>query len=161
LAVLAKAKKSQADDHPAAAPVFAKKAAPGVVIELNSADSAKLTGLRGIGPSFAMRIVRYRDRLGGFYRKEQLEEVFGLDSATYAGLQAQVKVDPLQVKKIHINKITFEGLSHFPYLTYKQMNAIINFREQHGAYASIGDMKNIAILDESVLHKIEPYITFK
>jgi DNA uptake protein ComE-like DNA-binding protein len=161
LAVLAKAKKSQADDHTSTAPVFAKKAAPGVIIELNSADSAKLTGLPGIGSSFAMRIIRYRDRLGGFYRKEQLKEVFGLDSGTYAGLQAQVKVDPAQVKKILVNSVTFEGLSHFPYLSYKQMNAIINFREQHGPYASINDMKNIAILDESVLRKIEPYITFK
>ena len=161
LAVLAKAKKSQGDDHAAAAPTFAKKAASGIIIELNAADSAKLTGLRGIGPAFAMRIIRYRDRLGGFYWKEQLKEVFGLDSAAYAGLQAQVKVDPSQVKKILINKVTFEGLSHFPYLTYKQMNAIINFREQHGAYSSIDDMKNIAILDKGILSKIEPYIVFK
>jgi len=162
LAVLARAKKSPGDDHPSSAvPVFAKKAAPGTVIELNTADSAKLTGLPGMGPSFAMRIIRYRNRLGGFYHKEQLKEVFGLDSGTYSSLQGQVKVDPSQVKKIPVNSATFEQLSHFPYLNYKQMNAIINFREQHGSYASIDDMKNIAILDESVLHKIEPYITFK
>jgi len=137
------------------------KAAPGVVIELNNADSAKLTQLNGIGPSFAKRIVSYRTRLGGFVRKEQLKEVFGLDSEKYAGLQNQVSVDPLKINKIPINTIDFSGLSHFPYLTYKQMNAIIRFREQHGEYESIGDLKNIVIMDDITLQKIKPYLTFK
>jgi DNA uptake protein ComE-like DNA-binding protein len=106
VAVLGKAKKSQAADYPdnpgeksSNASIFYKKAIPGVVIELNSANSAKLTELRGIGPSLAMGIIRYRIRLGGFYHKEQLKEVFGLDSVAYAGLQSQVRVDPSHIKK--------------------------------------------------------------
>jgi competence ComEA-like helix-hairpin-helix protein len=137
------------------------KAAPGVIIELNTADSAKLTQLNGIGPSFARRIVSYRNRLGGFVRKEQLTEVFGLDSEKYAGLQKQVSVDPLKINKIQINKVDFNGLSHFPYLTYKQMNAIIRFREQHGEYEFIGDLENIAIMDDATIQKIKPYLSFK
>lgn len=138
-----------------------KKAARGVIIELNTADSAKLTELTGIGPSFARRIVNYRELLGGFYRKEQLMEVFGLDSDRYAGLQAKVKVDISHIRKIHINKVTFDGLKRFPYLSFRQMNAIIQFREQHGEYQSIDDMRNIAILNEEVLKRIKPYISFK
>ncbi len=138
-----------------------KKAAPGVIIELNSADTAKLTQLNGIGSSFAKRIISYRDRLGGFIRKDQLKEVFGLDSEKYAGLQAQVSVDVSNIKKINVNTITFDRLSHFPYLTYKQANAIIRFREQHGEYESLTDLKNIAIMDDLTIQKIKPYITFK
>jgi DNA uptake protein ComE-like DNA-binding protein len=164
VAMLDKAKKSQAGDNSGngkAQPAFYKKAATGIVIELNGADSAKLTALHGIGPSFAKRIITYRNRLGGFYNKEQLREVFGLDSSTYSGLQAQVNADPSRIKKILVNKVTFDGLSHFPYLSYKQMNAIIQFREQHGDYESLADMKNIAILDDQTLNKIKPYIAFK
>lgn len=168
IASLDKAKKSQAGDYsdhggtkPAKATALYKKAAPGVIIELNGADSAMLTGLPGIGPSFARRIISYRGRLGGFYRKEQLREIFGVDSEKYAGLQAQVKVDPSKIKKTHINSINFDGLSRFPYLSYKQSNAIIQFREQHGDYESIADMKNIAILNNEILRKIEPYLIFK
>jgi len=168
VAMLDKAKKSQARDFrdgtaqqsSSPATVY-KKAAPGIIIELNTADSAQLTALHGIGPSYALRIIRYRDRLGGFCRKEQLREVFGLDSSTYAGLQAQVRVDAAHIKKIPINSVTFEGLSRFPYFSYKQMNAIIQFREQHGDYESISDMKNIAILNPGTLTKIQPYILFK
>jgi DNA uptake protein ComE-like DNA-binding protein len=168
VAELDKAKKSQRNDFPdndnpqsPKPAIVYKKAAPGTIIELNTADSAKLTGLRGIGPSYAMRIIRYRDRLGGFYRKEQLREIFGLDSSTYAGLQGQVRVDASHIKKIPINKVTFEGLSRFPYFSYKQMNAIIQFREQHGDYESISDLKNIAILNAGILSKIGPYLLFK
>lgn len=161
VAVLNKAQKSQGAENPAnAIPVY-KKAADGVVIELNSADSAKLTGLKGIGQSFARRIVNYRNRLGGFINKEQLREVYGMDDDRYTEMQAQVSADPSNIKKIHINKVDFDGLKYFPYLTFKQMNAIVQFREQHGDYASLNDMRNVAILNDEILRKIEPYIDFK
>jgi len=155
LAALGQAKPSTASG------IVYKKAAPGVIIELNTADSAKLMELKGIGPSFARRIIAYRDRLGGFVRKDQLKEVFELDSEKYAGMQAQVSIDSSLIKKIHINTVTFEQLSRFPYLSYKQMNAIIQFRQQHGEYESPADLKNIAIMDDATLEKIKPYITFK
>ncbi len=139
----------------------AKKAKPGEIIELNAADSAKLTEIRGIGPSFAVRIARYRNRLGGFYYKEQLKEIFGVDSLKYAEIKDQVSVNPVKVTRININTISFDQLRIFPYLGYKQVNAIIQYRVQHGNYASIADMKNIAILDDEILSKIEPYLNFK
>lgn len=140
---------------------FPKKAAPGTIIELNTADTTKLALLRGIGPSFAVRIVRYRERLGGFYRKEQLKEIYGIDSAKYAEIAPQLRLNPVLVKKININTISFDQLRLFPYLGYKQVNAIIQYRAQHGNYASIADMKNIVLLDEGTLRKIEPYLVFK
>jgi competence protein ComEA len=140
---------------------YTKKAAQGVVIEINTADSAKLTMIHGIGPSFARRIVRYRDRIGGFYNKEQLKEVFGVDDAKYAEIKNEVAVDGKQVTKLNVNTATFDQLRRFPYLSFKQMNAILEYRNQHGDYESLADMKNIAILDDGILRKIGPYLVFK
>ncbi len=137
------------------------KLAPGVTVEVNSADSTKLTQVRGIGPSFAMRIIRYRDRLGGFYQKDQLKDVYGVDSAKYAEIKDQLTLNPAAVTKLKINTISFESLRQFPYLTYKQANAIIQYRAQHGNYTSVSDMENIAIITPEILHKIEPYLSFK
>ena len=40
------------------------------------------------------------------------------------------------------------------------MNAVIQYRKQHGSYRSLGDLKKIAIMNEGILRKIEPYLIF-
>jgi competence protein ComEA len=158
-----------ADDYKRIAPYInipdegytSNKLAAGETIELNAADSAKLTRIHGIGPAFAARIVEYRKRLGGFLNKDQLQEVYGIDTAKFAGIKNQVTLNIAHITKIKINEVDFEGLRKFPYLTNKQTNAIIQYRNQHGNYTGIADMKNIAILDDIILRKIEPYIVFK
>ena len=140
---------------------YTMKAVPGEIIDINSADSAKLTMVKGIGPSFARRIIRYRERLGGFYSKEQLKEIYGIDATKYAEIKNGVTVKGNLVTKLNVNTATFDQLRRFPYLNFKQINAIIEYHNQHGDYESIGDMKNIAILDDGILRKIEPYLVFK
>jgi len=140
---------------------ISNKLKPGTTIELNTADSAQLTHLHGIGASFAMRIIRYRNRLGGFYNKEQLKEVYELDSAKYNSIKDQLTLNRDGIIKININKISFASLRQSPYLGYKQASAIIEYRNQHGNYNSIEDIKNVAIITPEILTKIEPYITFK
>lgn len=136
------------------------KAKPLVVVEINHADSAQLTEIKGIGPAFANRILKYRNRLGGFYRKTQLLEVFGLDSAKYDEIEKQVTIDASGISKININTCDFDGLKRNPYLTFKQMNAIIQYRKQHGNYKSSSDLKNVAILTDDVIRKVEPYFLY-
>lgn len=140
---------------------ISNKLAAGETVELNSADSARLTRIHGIGPAFAQRIIEYRKRLGGFLNKEQVQEVYGIDAEKYHDIQNQITINPLLITKININRVDFEGLRKFPYLTNKQTNAVIQYRIQHGIYHSIDDMKQIVILDEVILRKIEPYLSFK
>ena len=52
-------------------------------IDLNSADTLALQQVPGIGPSFARRIARYRDQLGGYYTVLQLQEIFGMEPDRY------------------------------------------------------------------------------
>lgn len=66
VAVLKQAQKSKDNGERAEAAPVLKEAADGVVTELNSADSAKITELKGIGPTFARRMVNYCNHLGGF-----------------------------------------------------------------------------------------------
>jgi competence protein ComEA len=130
------------------------------IVELNTADSAKLTTVQGIGPAFATRIIYYRERLGGFINKEQLKDIYGLDDIKYKEISSSLRVNPAHIRKISINTVTFDKLRLMPYLSYKQVNAIIEYRKQHGNYASVKDLKNIAILDDVILRKIGPYLVF-
>jgi DNA uptake protein ComE-like DNA-binding protein len=155
------ATKTHAYNNEPAKTYVSNKLKPGATIELNAADSAQLTTVRGIGASFAIRIIRYRNRIGGFYNKEQLMEVYELDSTKYAEIKDQLTVNPSAVIKVNINTISFASLRQSPYLSYKQASAIVEYRTQHGNYNSIDDVGNVAIITPDVLHKIEPYIKFK
>ncbi len=131
-----------------------------IIVEINGADTLQLDEIRGIGAAFAKRIVKYRERLGGFYTKEQLLEVFGLDSLKFAEIKSQVKVNVSLVKQIDINKAEFDDLKNHPYLKYKQINAIIQYRKQHGKFNGIDDLKKVAILSAENIQHLAPYLTF-
>jgi competence ComEA-like helix-hairpin-helix protein len=83
-----------------------------------------------------------------------------MDSIKYDQLKDQIQVNTELVRRLNINTFTFEEIRHHPYLTYKQMNAIIQYRTQHGLYKSIDDLRKIAILNEEIIRKIEPYFSF-
>ncbi|MEJ5962675.1 ComEA family DNA-binding protein [Pedobacter immunditicola] len=136
------------------------KPAAAVMIEINGADSTALDQIRGIGPAFARRIIKYRERIGGFHKKEQLMEVYGLDSLKFSEIKDQVKVDATAVKKININTASIEDFKNHPYLRYKQVNAMIQYRVQHGNYGNFADLKKVAILTPELLEQLEPYISY-
>ncbi|RYD70488.1 MAG: hypothetical protein EOP55_22145, partial [Sphingobacteriales bacterium] len=98
---------------------YTKKTFLTVPIELNTADSATLTKVYGIGPAFARRIIKYRTLLGGFYSKQQLKEVYGLDADKYDEIKDQVKVNASHLQKITINLAEASELNRLPYLDYK------------------------------------------
>ena len=131
-----------------------------VIVALNTADTIALDAIKGVGPAFARRIFKYRERLGGFYQKEQLLEVFGLDSAKYNEIKDQIMIDKDGLRKIFINRIEFDDLKGHPYLNFKQINAIIQFRKQHGNYGNIAELKKVAILSAETVEKLAPYISF-
>lgn len=129
-------------------------------IELNQSDSIELQLLKGIGPVFASRIIRFRDLLGGFYDKEQLLKVYGMDEERYQSIQEYVFADENLIQRININKADYQQLSKHPFITSKQANVIVQFREQHGHYTKPDDLLKIAIINEDFLRKIVPYLTF-
>lgn len=129
-------------------------------VELNKADSVTLITVRGIGPSFASRILKYRNKLGGFISVNQLREIYGIDSAKFDQLTSQISIDANNINKIDINHCTIERLKLFPYLRYQQSNAIIAYRTQHGNFNNVRDLNKIAILSSELIQKITPYFTF-
>lgn len=128
-------------------------------LDLNGADSLELQYLPGIGPVFASRIVRFRERLGGFHHISQLMDVYGFDSVRFEGLKHHVYVDSAKVKKIALNTADYHLFRDHPFLDHKLANAIVQYRKQHGPYRSISDLLNIAIMDEGIFRKIVPYLT--
>ncbi len=132
-----------------------------VRIELNGADSATLVGVRGIGPLTAGRIVRYRERLGGFVRVEQLLEVRGMLEKNYQQILPQIWVDSSKIQKIDINfALPFEIGMH-PYMTEQILNRLMKYRQLKGGWRSIGDLTEQNILSKGQAERLAPYLCFE
>ena len=132
-----------------------------VRIELNGADSATLVGVRGIGPLTAGRIVRYRERLGGFVRVEQLLEVRGMLEKNYQQILPQIWVDSSKIQKIDINfALPFEIGKH-PYVTEQILNRLMKYRQLKGGWRSIGDLTEQNILSKGQAERLAPYLCFE
>lgn len=131
----------------------AEKAPP---FDINTADTTALKNLRGIGSVLASRIIRFRDALGGFHSPEQLDETYGIPPDVLATLKKAVVIGS-PVSRIPVNEA--ENLRH-PYLKAHQAKAILLYRRQHGPFRSVEDLRQIRLLDEETIRKIEPYLSF-
>jgi competence ComEA-like helix-hairpin-helix protein len=131
------------------------------IYDLNTSTSEELTELKGIGEVLSLRIVKYRDKLGGFVNIDQLKEVYGLPPETFENIKSKVIADPKMLKKIKVNLADEYILSGFPYISKRYASQIVNYRNQHGYFLSIDDLKKIRSLDEALIQKIEPYLDFR
>jgi competence protein ComEA len=125
------------------------------LIELNTATAEDLDKLPMIGLSRAERIIKYREALGGFINIEQLKEVFGIDSTVFAAIENRIRADP---SRIRLTRVNDDSLRH-PYLPYKLIKVIREYRKQHGNFTSVGDMRNITLFNDDIYRKIAPYLT--
>ena len=133
------------------------------MVELNSADTTRLKMLRGIGSGYAKMIVAYREKLGGFYKAEQLLEVYKFPDETYQKIKHQLSVDTTLIRKIKINEATVKQLKSHPYISYYQALSIVENRELQPAmrYNSLYDMVVDEDLKEEDILRVAPYFSFE
>jgi competence ComEA-like helix-hairpin-helix protein len=129
------------------------------VIEINGADSVELLKIRGVGPVFASRIIKYRTKLGGFYSVDQLTEIYGMDSVRLAGIYDQIAIDTIKIKKIQINKSNLADLRKHPYMDYYTAKALIDKRIQTGSFTDYRLIKSILDRKKGLFFKLKPYIS--
>jgi competence ComEA-like helix-hairpin-helix protein len=127
------------------------------IIDVNTADSLLLESLPGIGPTLAVRIIKYRNKLGGFYTREQLKEVWGLPDSVFHKVKEKVIFSD-NANKININTADFLKLKSHPYIGYKLANTIINYRNQHGNFKSLEDIQKIILIDEKMFNRLSHYL---
>ena len=130
-------------------------------IEINSADTSAFISLPGIGSKLAARIVNFRDKLGGFYSIDQISETYGLPDSTFQNIKQWLKLDNTPVKKININTATVDEMKTHPYIKYSLANPIVAYRNEHGQFSKIEDIKNVMAVTEDIYKKIEPYLSIK
>lgn len=149
-------KKEYADHKPEV-----KETRKKVLVDLNTADSVTLLSLYGIGPSFAKRIIKYRNLLGGFYSKTQLLEVFGFDQDRLDKIADYCEVGAAGLTKININSVGTEELKKHPYFDYFTAKAIVDKRIILKKYTSMQQIKEIPLVHEELFTKIQNYLVIE
>ena len=144
--------------HYAYTPYPSRKLPRGRQLDLNAAVSAELLRVPGVGPYFARRIVRYRQRLGGFVSPEQLREIPNLPDSvqTWFRVTAEKAQRPLR-----LNTATFRELLRHPYLNYEQVKAIVNYRERQGALQTLQELSLSGAFSAADLERLTPYVSFE
>ena len=131
------------------------------VIDINLADTSAYISLPGIGSKLAARIVNFRDKLGGFYSIDQVGETFGLPDSTFQKIKQYLKLENTTIRKININTATVDELKVHPYIRWSLANPIVAYRNEHGFYIKIEDIKRVMAVTEEIYNKISPYLTTK
>jgi len=131
------------------------------LVDLNTADSLTLLTLYGIGPSFAKRIIKYRNLLGGFYSKNQLLEVYGFDKDRLDKIESVCDVNPSGIKRININTVKTDELKKHPYLDYYTAKAIVDQRIILGRFTSLQQIKTIPLIHDDLFNKIQHYFVIE
>ena len=135
-----------------------KKAIP--IVDLNTVDSITLVELPQIGPYTAVRILEFREKLGGFVNKEQLRDVKGMDDARFAAIQPYINLGAFEIQKVDVNRADFKTLVHHPYLSYEQVKRIFNQREKRGMIKNWAQLEELLKEEGEVNPLLERYVRF-
>lgn len=130
------------------------------LIFINTASQEELETLPGIGGFFAKNIFKYREKIGGFYSKNQLLEVWKFDLEKLNAIQDFLFITPQDIRKININTASAPEFKAHPYFTWNLANALVKMRNQKGgSYKKIEEIKECVLIDEELFEKLKPYLS--
>lgn len=138
------------------------KPAPTVNLDLNLADSAQLTTIKGIGAKTASAIIKYRDRLGYFTSVDQLLEIKIIFPDNFERMKGHLYIDnqDVETRRTKINQVELEVLARHPYVGWKDAKLVIAYREAHGRFGGFEDLENIREIDLDKWRNMKQYLDF-
>jgi len=129
--------------------------------EINKTTQIDLQKIKGIGPKISERIIKFRNKLGGFHNMGQLKEVYGIDSAVHQYLLKYFVLTDSTRNQIKINEVDINSLKEHPYISPKIARIIVNYRGNHGIFVNAKELSEIHIMSDSLILKIAPYLLFE
>lgn len=126
-------------------------------IDVNTADSALLRRIPGIGEKISSSIIRYRTKLGGFYSPDQLLDISIISPELLEWFAVE---SPASIKKININSASFQTLNSHPYITYDETKRLLQYIRMYGKIKNMEELKSTQIFSSDELQRLQPYIAY-
>jgi len=131
------------------------------IVDINTATLEELRIIPGMGNGLVYRLLKYRERLGGFVNVDQVKEAYGMNDSSLVLMLPYFKLTSPIITKININTATDYDLGGHPYISKDVAKAIVLYRIQHGNYQSVEGIKRIVFIKEALFDKIAPYLTIQ
>ncbi|AWX45456.1 hypothetical protein HME9304_02470 [Flagellimonas maritima] len=129
-------------------------------LDINSASIEDLKEINGIGNKLSARIIKFRDRLGGFLTNEQLYDVYGLNMEVANRVLRKYQVlKPPSIKKINVNNATSSEISSLVYITYQVAERIVEYRRVNGRINTFDELTGIEGFPSNKLDRITLYLS--
>lgn len=128
----------------------------GTLVDVGVVDTTELKKIPGIGSGIAKAIVAYRNRLGGFYTLEQLQEV----SHVTPEMMKWFDLKEPPIRKIPINKAGLDRLRAHPYLNFYQAKVIVEHRKKRGEIKNLSQLSLYEEFTEKDLERLAVYFSF-
>ena len=130
------------------------------VKDLNTATAEELKSINGIGEKLSARIIKFRDRLGGFLIDEQLYDVYYLEPEVAKRVLVKFKVfNKPTIEKINVNSASANEIASLTYIKYDVAREIVSYRESNGRFLSLNELENIEGFPANKIDRIALYLS--
>ena len=138
------------------------------LIDINTATVEQWKNLPAIGDALSNRIVKYRDKIGGFTSIEQVKQTYGLSDSAYQIIlpyltlssgKTKAAATSNSSKKININTASVNELKSNLSIPPDVAEAIVIYRKQHGNFSSVEDIKKIVFINEAMYQQVAPHLS--
>lgn len=126
-------------------------------VDINTADSATLCSIPGVGAYISMAIIRYREKLGGF---ASVEQTLDIKQVSPELLEWFMVGEQRKVNKININKDSFQKLNSHPYISYEQTRDLLLYRRLYGKINDESQLLKINIFSKEDVERLRPYLEY-
>lgn len=137
---------------------------PPVPFDPNVADMASLRRA-GMPERVARTILRYREKGGRFYRKEDLKKIYTMTDSLYAAIEPYLVVESTvrlpeekRYARVDVNQADEETWKLLPGIGSGYAARICRFRDALGGFLSISQVAETRGLPDSVYRRIEPLL---
>ena len=146
----------QQENVPVNVNVPVKKLTQGECVDINTADTAELKRIPGIGSYFARRIVELRQRRQAFVSPDELLSIRNFPETALTYMTASQNF-----AKIHINQSSLQQLKAHPLINYTQATDILRYRRLNGNIRSVNDISNLPSFTPEQLARLKPFLLFE
>lgn len=127
------------------------------LIRINQATPEEWARLRGIGEVLSRRIVRFRDKMGGFANIDQVGQTYGLADSVFQQIRPQLRLSRPH-RRWAVNELSAEELAEHPYISQRQAKALVSYREQSGSFRSLEAFQRLRVFSPEEHQRLAPYL---